>query len=82
MPDAAPTALLGKGKRVMGTFAVMLGAGMILDAQALWIGAPLMLAGALLLAWGGLEIRAAEADTPHTHAEVGVRIAEPTESDS
>jgi hypothetical protein len=82
MPDHASTVLLGKGKRVVGTFAAMIGAGMILDAQALWIGAPVMVLGALLLAWGGLEMRTMEAEASPAHADVGVPIAEPTESDS
>jgi hypothetical protein len=81
MPDHAST-MLGKGKRVVGTFAVILGAGMILDAQALWLGAPVMGLGVLLLVWGGLEMRSAESDASHAPPDVGVRIAEPTESDS
>ena len=82
MSDEAATAVAGKGKRVVGTFIVMIGAGMILDAHVLWIGGPVMLAGALLLAWGGVEIQGAQAATSTPGADVVVRIAEPTESDS
>jgi hypothetical protein len=44
--------LAGKAKRVTGVFLFMLGAGGILDCQALWLGAAVMFVGAAVFTWG------------------------------
>jgi len=47
----------GKVKRVFGIFVFMIGAGMILDSSALWVGAILMSVGFVLLGWGLVDAR-------------------------
>lgn len=67
MADALSPKLAGKGKRVAGVFVFMIGASIILDTHALWIGMPTLLFGAGLFAWGLAEARPAEplAVPPH-----------------
>ncbi len=56
---AAPTPPMpGKAQRVVGTFVLMIGAGLILDVGLVWGGVPLMLIGGVLFAWGVLRGRA------------------------
>jgi hypothetical protein len=55
--DAAATALAGKGKRVGGVFLFMIGAGIILDTHAMWLGLPVLLIGAALFVRGMREAR-------------------------
>jgi len=47
----------GKEKRVLGTFVLMIGAGIVLESAAWWVGVLLMTVGAAALVWGGLEAR-------------------------
>jgi len=61
--------LPGKGKRVVGIFVLMVGAGAILDDRAFWIGTGIMLVGAAAFIWGALETRrpaAAAAPAPQS----------------
>lgn len=60
MSDALPPELAGKGKRVAGVFVFMIGASLILDTHALWIGMPTLAVGAVLFAWGMAEARLSE----------------------
>ncbi|MBI4518874.1 MAG: hypothetical protein HY699_24025 [Deltaproteobacteria bacterium] len=41
-----------KGRRVLGYFVFMLGAGLVLDSSALWYGVLVMIAGAACFAAG------------------------------
>jgi hypothetical protein len=50
--DAVPPELAGKGRRVAGVFVFMMGASIILDTHALWMGLPTLAVGAVLFAWG------------------------------
>jgi hypothetical protein len=63
MPDLA-----GKGKRVVGTFVLMMGAGAIVDAHAMWIGATVMLLGAAAFLQGALEARRRDVTLTHVAA--------------
>lgn len=63
MAEGPPPELAGKGKRVGGVFVFMIGASIILDTHALWIGLPMLAIGAALLVWG-----MAEAREPEPHA--------------
>jgi len=47
-----PATLAATQRRVAGTFALMIGAGLVLDLQAAWLGSVVMLAGAVHLATG------------------------------
>lgn len=47
--------LRGKGWRVLGYFLWMLGAGVVLDSEAVWLGSALLLCGFLLFAAGVLQ---------------------------
>ncbi len=47
----------GKGSRVLGTFILMVGGGLVLESDAWAVGAALMLVGAVMLSWGLLQIR-------------------------
>ena len=60
MPDSTPPELVGKGKRVAGVFASMIGASVILDTHLMWVGLPILAAGVALFAWGIAEARAHE----------------------
>ena len=82
MPDETTTELAAKGRRVIGTFVAMLGAGMIVDAHVMWIGVPVMLIGAVLVAWGLVAPRAHAAIAANAHGGVGARIVETPESDA
>jgi hypothetical protein len=64
----APRAMAGKGKRVVGTFLVILGAGMVLES-ARWIGGVIVLAGAGALLRGLLEAQV------HTAVDSQPRVA-------
>lgn len=69
MPDSAPPGLVGKGKRVAGVFALMIGASVILDTHLTWVGLPILAVGAALFAWGIAEARAPEPlATQHSNA--------------
>ena len=59
-PEELGVALAGKAQRVTGTFVLMIGAGIILDAHVTWLGLPLLLLGIVLFAWGMSAARAAE----------------------
>jgi hypothetical protein len=52
--DRAPTGI-GREKRVLGVFVFMIGAGCVLDIQACWLGAFVMLCGAAGFVWGMIE---------------------------
>jgi hypothetical protein len=58
--DAVPPQLAGKGKRVAGVFVFMIGASIILDTHAVWIGLPILAIGMVVFAWSIVETRAAE----------------------
>ena len=60
MADAVPPDLAGKGKRVAGVFAFMIGASIILDTHAVWIGLPTLMIGSVLFGWGLAEARTIE----------------------
>ena len=47
----------GKGKRVAGTFLLMLGAGIVLESSHRWIGGVVLLAGVVAYVRGLLHIR-------------------------
>lgn len=51
----------GKAKRVLGTFAILLGGGLWLEGPILWPGMLLASIGALLLVWGFHELRGRQA---------------------
>lgn len=55
-----PAAVMGKGKRVVGMFAFMIGASLILDTGAVWLGLPIIAVGLALLVWGLLDLRSRE----------------------
>jgi uncharacterized membrane protein len=57
---ARDAALAGKGKRVFGVFAILLGASLVLDTHALQLGLPVLVAGVMAFVWGMLESRARE----------------------
>ena len=57
MADALPPELVGKWKRVAGVFVFMIGASIILDTHAAWVGVPLLAVGAALVARGLAEAR-------------------------
>ena len=59
----------GKGKRVAGTFLLMLGAGIVLESTIQWIGGTIMLVAVALLVRGLLEAR------PHTAVDSQPRVA-------
>jgi len=60
VPDTLRPDLAGKGKRVAGVFVVMIGASIILDTHALWMGLPTLAVGAVLFAWGMAEAHTIE----------------------
>ena len=67
MSDALPPELAGKGKLVAGVFVFMIGASLILDTHALWIGMPTLAVGAALFGWGMAEARMSEPLTVPGH---------------
>jgi protein-S-isoprenylcysteine O-methyltransferase Ste14 len=74
------TALAGKAKRVVGFFALMAGAGIVLDSSAGWTGAVIMLAGLALFIWGAAEARPrATVLLPERDDHAAVAATRPTE---
>jgi hypothetical protein len=56
MPESGRTTeLAGKAKRVVGTFVLMVGAGIVLDSSAGWAGTITMLIGMALFIRGVVE---------------------------
>ena len=55
-----PVGLAGKGKRVAGIFAFMIGASILLDTRAFWLGLPIIIVGVITLVRGLLDLRARE----------------------
>ncbi len=47
----------GKDKRVLGVFVLMLGAGLILETSARWLGSLVVLSGVAVFTWGALGLR-------------------------
>ena len=60
MADTLPPELTGKGKRVAGVFIFMIGASIILDTHAFWMGVPTIVAAVVLFASGMAEARVVE----------------------
>ena len=60
MRDQSTADGTGKAKRVAGVFVFMIGAGMILDLHAMWIGVPLSFVGAVIFVWGLIQPRLGE----------------------
>lgn len=73
--STTPHAMAGKGRRVVGTFLVILGAGMVLESVR-WIGGVIELAGAGTLLRGLLDARLRTA----VHPQPRVAIDPQTES--
>ncbi len=67
MAEGPPPELAGKGKRVGGVFAFMIGASIILDTHAFWVGVPTLAFGAVLFGWGMAAARAPEPLTAPRH---------------
>jgi hypothetical protein len=66
MPDREHSvSLAGKAKRVVGTFVLMVGAGLVLDSWAAWPGTVLMLIGIIVFVWGIVEAWAPGTVTRH-----------------
>jgi len=78
MPESSPEShpLLGKGKRVVGTFLLLLGSGIVLESGAHWLGGLLMLGGGAAFIRGALEAR------PRTPAEHAAPVAIDAHSES
>ena len=73
--------LAGKGKRVIGSFVLMIGAGVILDSHVLWVGVAIMLIGALAFIWGLLAARPGGLALPQSGLPESTPIpTQPTES--
>lgn len=70
--ELTPLELAGKAKRVVGVFVLMIGAGILLDTHAVWIGLPILAMGVVAFAWGMVETRSRETER--------APIAEATES--
>jgi len=66
----------GKQRRVLGVFVLMLGAGIVLETSARWLGALVLLSGAAALAWGTLDPRLREQARP----EADILVNASTES--
>jgi hypothetical protein len=64
-PASAAPPMAGKGKRVVGTFLVMLGAGLVIESTLHWLGGALMLGGAAALVRGALDARPSVAAASH-----------------
>jgi predicted tellurium resistance membrane protein TerC len=67
MADTRAPELPGKGKRVAGVFLFMIGASIVLDTHALWLGMPTLACGAAVFAWGVAETRTTEPVTAPRH---------------
>lgn len=82
MPEAENSVdLAGKAKRVVGTFVLMVGAGVVLDSWAAWAGTVFMLIGMIVFVWGIAEAWARDTVTrpePENHATAAA--TKPTES--
>lgn len=61
---ALPEALRARERRTHGVFALMLGAGLVLDDGPLWLGLALLGAGAVLFAWGLASAQSTPTPTP------------------
>jgi hypothetical protein len=61
--------LAGKSQRVIGTFVFMIGAGLVLESHAGWLGTGLMIAGAALVGWGLLAAPPRRVETDAARAE-------------
>jgi len=68
--------MLGKGKRVVGTFLLLLGAGIVLESGVRWLGGAVMISGVAAFVRGALEARA------RTPAEHGAPVAIDAHSES
>ncbi len=64
MPEAD-----GKGARVTGFSIFLVGAGVILDSSADWLGAAVAVGGAALLSWGLLSARTGRGVLPSASSE-------------
>ena len=54
MPDSVTN---GKEKRVLGVFVLMLGAGLVLETSARWLGGLVLLSGVAVFMWGAIGLR-------------------------
>lgn len=54
MPDSVTN---GKEKRVLGVFVLMLGAGLVLETSARWLGGLVLLSGVAVFMWGASGLR-------------------------
>jgi hypothetical protein len=63
----------GKEKRVLGTFVLMIGSGIVLESAVWWPGVILMALGLGTLLWGGL---AARPQTMHASSAMAPSDAE------
>jgi len=79
MADSDTTAQAGKGKRVAGTFLLMLGAGIVLESPLQGVGSAILLAGAAFLVRGLLNARPHAAHAPATVQVAPVSIDPQTE---
>lgn len=59
MPESAPdtSVMLGKGKRVVGSFLLLLGSGIVLESSLRWLGGAVMVGGIAAFVRGALEAR-------------------------
>jgi hypothetical protein len=82
MPEGEPSVdLAGKAKRVVGTFVLMVGAGVVLDRWAAWAGTVVMLVGIIVFVWGIAEAWARDGVTRHERENHATAAAtKPTES--
>jgi hypothetical protein len=69
MADETPP-MAGKGKRVVGTFLLMLGAGIVLESSWHWSGGALILGGVAALVRGALAARPRTAPEPQPHVAI------------
>ena len=69
-PASDTNPLAGKGKRVAGTFLLMLGAGILLESTLQWIGGAVMLAGAAAFVRGLLDARPRAAAQAHPQVAI------------
>ncbi len=57
MPDGDLAGNAGKQQRVTGVFVFMVGAGIVLETRARWLGTLVMLCGAAAFVWGMVAVR-------------------------
>lgn len=67
MHDVAPVWNTGKEKRVTGVFVFMLGAGLLLETRAAWLGTLVMLCGATVFLWGMITALVFSSTRRHAH---------------